>query len=321
MNRYLFFFILSFSFCSWSQSFAPAPGNIGTTAIHSDSSIIIDWASGVLVNRGPMNILNPGLGLANFGVEADAIGFSTGVDVVSLGDGGDAIVTFNDAITNGIGPDFAIFENGFTDNYIELAFVEVSSDGINYIRFPGISETPTDVQSTNATFTDCRYIHNLAGKYRSGYGTPFDLQELSGVVGLDVNHITHLKIIDVIGSVGPLVGTVDSQGNMINDPFPTAFESGGFDLDAVAVIHSATESLNELTGIDVHVSPNPSDGMFTINTDQQLNYSIVDLQGQFILEGSTTGVSKLNLLGFEPGIYFIRFNSKLSMSSIRLILK
>ena len=321
MNKWVLFLSAMVSFCSWSQSFAPAPGNVGTTAIHSDSSIIIDWASGVSVNRGPMSLLNPSAGLASFGIEADAVGFPTGLDVISLGDGGEAIVTFNEAIANGVGPDFAIFENGFTDNYIELAFVEVSSDGINYVRFEGVSETPTDVQTTNVMFTDCRYIHNLAGKYRLGYGTPFDLQELTGVFGLDVNHITHVKIIDVTGSISPLVGTTDSQGNMINDPFPTAFESGGFDLDAVAVIHSETESITKLNDIEVKIFPNPSDGIVTISTENPLNYSIVDLQGQLILSGVTEGTSKLNLLHFEPGVYLVRFNTLFSTSSIKLILK
>jgi hypothetical protein len=321
MNRFLLFVFGLLSCYSWSQSFAPAPGNVGTTAIYSDSSIIIGWASGVSVHRGPMNILNPSTGFTSFGVEADAIGFPTGVDVVSLGDGGEAIITFNEAIANGFGPDFAVFENGFVDNYLELAFVEVSSDGINYFRFEGVSETPTDVQATNATFIDCRYIHNLAGKYRFGYGTPFDLQELADVFGLDINHITHVKIIDVIGSVNTLVGTVDSQGDIINDPFPTVFESGGFDLDAVAVIHSETESITELNDIDVSIFPNPSNGVFTINTQQELSYSVFDLQGQFILGGSVLGNANLDMTNIESGVYFIRFSSKYSISSIKFVLR
>ena len=35
-----------------------------------------------------------------------------------------------------------------------------------------------------------------------------------------------------------LYASYDSQGNIINDPFPTPFETGGFDLDAIGVIHS-----------------------------------------------------------------------------------
>ena len=45
---------------------------------------------------------------------------------VSLGDGGYAVVTFDKPITNGPGYDFAVFENGLNDSFLELAFVVVS---------------------------------------------------------------------------------------------------------------------------------------------------------------------------------------------------
>lgn len=313
MNRIILLLGLILSGSSWGQSFAPAPGIIGSTAIHKDSSIIIDWASGVSINRGPMNITNLAAGLATFGVDSDGVGPATGSVVVSLGDGGEAIITFDEPIINGAGPDFAIFENGFADDYIELGFVEVSSDGVNYYRFEGISETPTDVQTTNFSFTDCRYIHNLAGKYRFDYGTPFDLQDLIGTPGLDVNQITHVKIIDVIGSIDPLIGTMDSQGNIINDPFPTEFESSGFDLDAVAVMHSATESIEELNGVRVQVYPNPSKGIVTIESDRTLEYHVFDVQGREVLDGIVENSIQLDLKSFDSGMYTIRFISENSI--------
>jgi hypothetical protein len=64
--------------------------------------------------------------------------------------------------------------------YLELAFVEVSSDGINYFRFPATSLTPTDNQVSNTAYMNAANINNLAGKYIGGYGTPFDLDELAG---------------------------------------------------------------------------------------------------------------------------------------------
>ena len=317
MSRILVTLGLFITSVTFGQSFAPAPGLVGSTAIASDSSIIIDWASRVTVNRGPMNILNPSAGLASFGVDSDAIGSSTGSLVVSLGDGGEAIITFNAAIVNGTGPDFAIFENGFADDYIELAFVEVSSDGINYFRFEAISETPTENQTTNFSYTDCRYVHNLAGKYRFGFGTPFDLEELVGIPGLDVNHITHVKIIDVIGSIDPTIGTFDSNGNIINDPFPTEFESSGFDLDAVAVIHSQTESLAELSKLNVQLFPNPSNGSFKLKSQNELNYHIFDTQGRIIFSGSIIGTEELNLTNLQAGVYSIQFFSESESLSLK----
>lgn len=303
---------------SFAQSYAPLPGEVGSTAIHKDSSIIVAWATGVTVQRGPMDIAQPGNGNASFGVEADAVGIANGTGVVSLGDGGSAIVTFAAPIKNGLGADFAIFENGFADNYIELAFVEVSSDGINFYRFPAISEAPTSPQYWNGSYSDCRYFNNLAGKYRANYGTPFDLEELNGEVGLDINAITHVKIIDVVGFVGPTYGTMDSQGNYINDPYPTAFPSGGFDLDAVAVIHEGTQSINENEISQFIVYPNPSNGIFKVNSSQSGNYSIFSATGKSIIRADFSNDFIIDLSDFPKGMYILQVNNGTQIITERL---
>ena len=300
--------ILAMSGFASAQSYAPLPGEAGSTAIHKDSSIIITWATNVTVQRGPMDIAQPGNGNVTYGTNADAIG-SANESVVSLGDGGSAIITFASPIINGAGPDFAVFENGFADNYIELAFVEVSSDGINYFRFPSVSEAPTSPQLTNFSYSDCRYFNNLAGKYRANYGTPFDLQELSGEVGLDINAITHVKLIDVVGFVDPTYGTQDSQGNYINDPYPTAFPSGGFDLDAVAVIHEGTQGTNEKFISNVRIYPNPSSGIFYVKTSETGSFSIFDATGNLVISASFLNDFSIDLTSFQKGIYILQINN------------
>jgi hypothetical protein len=50
-----------------------------------------------------------------------------------------------------------------------------------------------------------------------------------------------VRVTDVVGSINPLFGTRDSLGNLINDPFPTATPSGGFDLNGVGVLHAVPE--------------------------------------------------------------------------------
>jgi hypothetical protein len=57
---------------------------------------------------------------------------------------------------------------------------------------------------------------------------------------VNVNRITHVRIIDVIGALEDEWAGYDSLGNKINDPWPTPFEAGGFDLDAVGVRHQKT---------------------------------------------------------------------------------
>jgi len=310
--------LLLFPFLSMGQSFAPAPDEVGTTAIHKDSSIFVAWATGVDVYRGYLDIQSPADGVTSFGLDSDAIGIATSADVVSLGDGGTAIITFNRPIINGLGPDFAIFENGFTDHYIELAFVEVSSNGIDYVRFPAISEEQDTLQIDNFNFSNCRYFNNFAGKYRAHYGTPFDLEELIDSSNVDVNAITHVKLIDVIGNINPSFGTMDSQGNIINDTYPTAFPSGGFDLDAVGVIHEQPLSLEENNVNEILVSPNPSEDVYSVRIDDVGEYYVVNIQGQVITKNSFQGIFQIDLTNEKQGVYFLHLVDALEQP-IRLI--
>lgn len=238
--------------------YPPAAGKAGSTAIARDDARIKGWAAGVAAfTRGPMNAGDPGLGPARYGTPESALGPADvgepeqqpepgapgPFQVVSLGDGGSITLAFSPPIADGAGFDFAVFENGFRDSFLELALVEASSDGLTFFRFPAVSLTQTTTQISNGGSLDPTNLHNLAGKYRARYGTPFDLADLASPAppaGLDLQRITHLRIIDVVGALDPALATRDSLGNIINDPWPTTFESSGFDLDAVAVLNQAS---------------------------------------------------------------------------------
>lgn len=317
MNKLLVVFII-ISGTAFGQSYAPAPGNPGSTAIYKDSSVIIEWASGIQIERGPMDLTIPGNGLASYGTEFDAVGIADGIPV-SLGDGGTAIITFENGISNGVGPDFAIFENGFVDHYMELGHVEVSSDGLNYFRFPSVSEIPTSVQMDNFSFSNCGYVHNLAGKYRVEYGTPFDLEDLIGTPGLNVDAISHVKIIDVVGSIDPNYGTYDSQMNLINDPFTTPWESSGFDLDAVAVMYSALNAGIEEYELNIQAYPNPCSEYLHLTMDN-CTYVISDLQGTQLIIGNGSDKEKIDVRALSSGCYILRIQKGM-MSSTQMIIK
>lgn len=258
------FFAFICSFVAIAQgSFPPDASAIGTTAIHKDSSVFISWASSCQVNRGWQNILDTTLGRASSGSTTNAIGKSGLNGTISLGDRGEAILSFNHPIINGIGFDFAVFENAFNYGFLELAFVEVSTNGTDYVRFPSYSETQTDSQIGGFDQLDATNIHNLAGKYKVGYGTPFDLGDLSDSSGIDINNINYVKIIDVIGIVNDSNASLDYNLDQINDPFPTPYPTSGFDLDAVGVIHQFV-GVHESSKILVNIFPNPSSGIFTV---------------------------------------------------------
>jgi hypothetical protein len=213
------------------DAYPPAAGQEQSTAVEVDDSRISGWASGWEPPvawgsevegkwKTPELALGPAQG--------------TALDIVSLGRGGEIVMTFDPPISDGPGSDLAVFENGATDTFLELALVEVSSDGVHFARFDSGYVCAEPVSAFGALDPEC--CSGLAGKYRQGFGTPFDLELLryrplvqDGTV--DLTAITHVRLVDVIGDGS----ASDSFGNRIYDPYPTV-GSAGFDLDAIAVL-------------------------------------------------------------------------------------
>ena len=205
----------------------------GADGIAATNSAILFWADG-WTNYLPGPVLsNQFLNATNALGPADAGDSGLGsLAVTGLGDDGQITLTFPYPIADGTGPDFAVFENAFADYYLELAYVEVSSDGTNFFRFPNhcLADESTEY------FTDPADYGGLAGKHVQGIGTPFDLRLLAGTPGLDVRRVTHVRIVDVKGDGSNL----DSYGNPIYDPTPP-WGPGDFDLDAIGVLNARIE--------------------------------------------------------------------------------
>ena len=210
-----------------------------------------------------------------------ALGPATGdnFDIVSLGDldateiaggiePGRITLVFDDAIRNGRGYDFAVFENAFVSLYntaggsvagkmlAELGYVEVSSNGVDFVRFPSVSLTPGPVGMYGTI--EISDIHNLAGKHPNANGlctgTPFDLTDVAedslvtdGLV--DINDIRYVRIVDIPGSgdfldeatafidpaTWPIWGRYAGV-HAVYDAWVT-FGSGGIDVEAVGVLN------------------------------------------------------------------------------------
>ena len=300
--------------------FAPPAGQAGTTAMHKDSSAFVGWAASCVVVRGHQNIADPNLGPASAGDAAMALGRPQQNGTVSLGDGGTATLTFSYPIKNGPGPDFAVFENAFLETFLELAFVEVSSDGQRFVRFPAISLTQDSLQIDAFGAGDATKIHNLAGKYITGFGTPFDLEDLIDSLGLDIQRITHIRLVDVVGAIQEQYASLDHLGNRINDPWPTPFASSGFDLDAVGVIHQADISSADhqiLPGLQLY--PNPATEATALvwhaHQTETIEYEVFSAAGALLASGQwTPAVSgdKLDLGTFliaVPGLKIVRIQT------------
>jgi hypothetical protein len=201
-------------------------------AIPSTSPLIQEWANAIdpartqFAPRGSSAITLTG---------TNSLGDLDAAEIAAGAGPGYLTVTFPRGIRNGVGADFAVFENGFAFGspnglFAELAYVEVSSNGVDFSRFPNVytNTAPVAVSGPFAGF-DTTNIHNLAGKHAAGFGTPFNLDDLagdplvaSGAVKLAA--IKYVKLVDIPGNGAFL----DSLGNGILDNWLTV-GSGGFD--------------------------------------------------------------------------------------------
>lgn len=226
-------------------------------SIAATSPLISAWADGV-VSFSPTP--------SGSGSAASALGAANGA-LVSLGDltaaeiaGGAApgsiTLSFSQPIYDGTGPDLAVFENAgafFPAPFVfgELAYVEVSSNGVDFARFPSISlntlasgNADTDLITTfgrGFAGINTTNVHNLAGIHPTGFGTLFDLSDLLAdplVTSLvvDLSAIAFVRLVDVPGDGS----FFDSLGNPILDAWVTA-GTGGLDLDAIAALHVVPE--------------------------------------------------------------------------------
>lgn len=317
--------------CVCARAQGPFCGIVGTegcTAVKFDDCRIVGWATGCEVVFGPVDLSGHPDSIVTFALTGEnAIGpawTNTVYHVVPLGDGGHATLTFDEPIHNVDGFDFAVFENSFNDLFLELAFVEVSSDGERFVRFPATSLTQTETQVGSIGQVDATYINNLAGKYRGGYGTPFDLEELRDSLGIDINNITHVRVVDVVGSIDPQYGSYDAYGHIINDPFPTFSYSAGFDLDAVAVLGECDEDPEAIhtpqQSIIKGVWPNPASGEVTVQfvgdgypldarKTSVYKITIYNMAGHRVMETSVSGNSgtvTFNTIALPNGVYFVK---------------
>lgn len=280
-----------------------------------------------------------------------ALGPITGdrLDVVSLGElsaadiaagmaPGSITLSFPGRIFDGPGADFGVFENaipGFsgTSVFAELAYVEVSTDGVHFARFEPVSLTDQPVWSLGTI--DATDVYNLAGKHAHGHNdnqsptgapswaTPLDLAELAehALVQqnlLSLDKIRYVRLVDIPGTGDFL----DGRGEPIYDAHPTS-RSGGFDIEAVGLLHLAEAgdlnldgqvSVADIDAITAAIQSDVRNLLFDYNDDGRVDAGDLDamllaefgsLPGDLDLDGAVTaGDLDMLLAGFgQPGSY------------------
>jgi hypothetical protein len=212
----------------------------------------------------PLNS-DPTKGLGPIGTTPDGQTVSLGdLDAGQIAAGGvpgSITLGFATPFRNQAGWDLAVFENAFRffppdddKSFAELGYVEVSSDGLHFARFPSVSLTTPDTLFVpdfgsgplrDFAGIDPTDVYNLAGATDSLVGAPFDLADLAThpfAVGgqLDLQSVRFVRVVDIPGDGSFL----DSQGNGILDTWVTTdprFGNGGFDLDAVGARYPVPE--------------------------------------------------------------------------------
>ena len=264
--------------------YAPAAGQVGSTAVIRTSPQIVAWADRAISYQVGTDCL------PQWQDTAKALGPATSdsLHITCLGAGGTITLGFPGFIRNGPGADFVIFENALSDEFLECAFVEVSRDGVNYVRFPNHSLSLSTVDPFGSI--DPTNLVGLGCKYRQPYGEPYDLAD----VGL--SDAAYVRLVDVIGDGS----TFDSDGHIIYDPHPNV-QSAGFDLEAIGVINRATwQTLTVGTFapdfINATALAHLPDGRF-----------LLGMQGEISVQNSWSQPARtnLNLNGVEPDPSFI----------------
>jgi len=220
------------------------PGLATVVRAQYEPSQMAAWAAWVEdIERGWADVAHPEFGVVSFGLDTAVLGPAEGTafDVVSLGDGGSVTVGFDESIVDGPGDDLAVFENGFFEDttglmFAELAFVEVSTNGVDFARFPSRTWS-TEAVGSEGTIDPVDY-EGFGGLDPAGLGTGFDLSALAGhpLVQqglLDLDDVVYVRLVDVIGDGS----TSDALANPVYDPYPTAHAAGGMDADAVGALN------------------------------------------------------------------------------------
>jgi hypothetical protein len=149
------------------------------------------------------------------------------LDVVSLGIGGEIVLSFEpNAIVDGPGPDFIVFENAFyaggdaTQPSADPGEVSVSEDGVTWVTFPC-------EPGSAAPYGACagwRPVYSAPGNGIS----PFDVEHAGG---------DPYDLADVGVKTARFVRIRDKSSGACDGPPPRPNNSG-FDLDAVAIVHA-----------------------------------------------------------------------------------
>lgn len=228
---------------------------------------------------------NAGGGIFN---PANALGAPGGATSVhSLGIGGDLTLAFTPPIVDRPGADLIVGENPFRlasawwQSFAEVAFVEVSSNGVDFVRFPARYFGAPVSPGSFGTVPVGAY-QNLAGQtpvladapgvdardvVEAG-GDAFDLGDLAALPQVvngtvDLQAIGYVRLVDVVNG-----SSLDALGTPIFDA-----GSGSADIDHVTAIHQQGPLVGAPPRLDLTIA---IDGTMTLRLEDPDGWQDLD---------------------------------------------
>lgn len=244
-------------------------GALSAQSVHATSVVAIDTkgsAGGGIFN--PANLLGAPDGAVN-----------------SLGIGGSVTLGFAVTIVDGPGADLLVTENAFYSGapafaFSEAVLVEVSSNGVDFARFPSAYYGP-QAQPGPFGVTHVGWYSGLGGITPASFGSGIDPQDVVAAGGdafdladlkthplvvlgkVTLNAITQVRLVDVVSGLD-----LDGRGVPIFDP-----GAGSTDIDAVTVLHHTGNVAAAAPLVDLRI---PADGNLVLTLSHPSGIASLD---------------------------------------------
>jgi hypothetical protein len=218
---------------------------------------VLEFSPGGAVTFGqgffPDNVLGP-----PEGGPSDSVPQNQEQHLLSLGHGGSITLAFTDnVLLDGPGVDLLVFENALInavngDPFVEVATVEFSQNGVTWLQIPFDYESPDppDPPTAPPVITEANFPFGFAGLTPTRSNTsngvdPTDPAVAGGdgfdLAGVGLSWAQFVRLTDS-GLRGTATERTDADGDVIADdgdfdPLNMG-PSTGFDLDAVAAVHT-----------------------------------------------------------------------------------
>lgn len=215
-------------------------------------------------------------------------------ELLTLGEEGWVVLEFTDnVVVDEPGVDFTVFENvlDYGSGYFrEVAFVDVSADGVNWTRFPWDGVTLEGLAGVWPTTGEDPTDPSVSG------GDQFDLADVG------MSWISHVRLVDC--------------GEQVSD-------GGLFDLDAVAAVHWTTGiQEQEEPCEDVLRAPSPFGNQLNIYTETEGELLLYSIEGRLLLEQEVgSGRTTVNTSLIPGGCYLLVLRQGSGTVSVRHVVR